>query len=47
MKDYQVRMAFKNKNQLDWFLIWIEYYNENNIVVFARVIFSSYNWTGR
>jgi len=34
----KIRIGFKNKNQLHLFMVWKEYY-ENNEMIFAKTLF--------
>jgi len=34
----KIRIGFKNKNQLPLFMVWKEYY-ENNEMIFAKTLF--------
>jgi hypothetical protein len=43
MLETKRRFGFKNKNQSSLFLIWEEYWVDNE-VIFAKVIFDSYRW---
>lgn len=43
---YQYRIGFKGRNQLPWFMIWVEEWEsmDDNTVLHAWVIFNSMDW---
>jgi hypothetical protein len=41
----KVRFGFKSSNQLYLFMVWREYHHKGE-VVYAEVLFSSFDWIG-
>ena len=42
----KIRWGFRSKNQLPWFMVWREYHALGE-VVYAKVLFSTVNWSSR